>query len=364
MKICLIDVTPSHYRYEIFSLMNKEFDIEFYFGDIMPSIKSLDLDKLLGFKGIIPIKKMGRLYRYVGLQSLLKAEYSHYILDGDFRCLSSWRFLLHAYFIKNKKTYVWTHAWYGRENLIKRLVKKFFFKLTDGIFVYGDYAKNLMIKEGFNPSKLFVVHNSLAYDQQLKIRKRLAPSNIYKNYFNNDDPNLIFIGRLTPVKKLDMILYAINILKMRNVNCNMTYIGDGTEKSELIKLVESLDLKDKVRFYGACYDETINAELIYNADLCISPGNIGLTAIHAMTFGTPVITHNNFPNQMPEFEIIKPNITGCFYEYGNVESLAETIKDWLESHTDRDAVRKYCYKEIDENWNPHFQLKVFKQVFN
>lgn len=38
-----------------------------------------------------------------------------------------------------------------------------------------------------------------------------------------------------------------------------------------------------VWFYGSCYDEQTNAELIYNADMCVAPGNVGLTAIHAMT---------------------------------------------------------------------------------
>lgn len=67
-----------------------------------------------------------------------------------------------------------------------------------------------------------------------------------------------------------------------------------------------------VWFYGSCYDEQTNAELIYNADMCVAPGNVGLTAIHAMTFGCPVITHSDFKWQMPEFEAIHPGKTGDF----------------------------------------------------
>lgn len=56
----------------------------------------------------------------------------------------------------------------------------------------------------------------------------------------------------------------------------------------------------------------VNAELIYNADLCVAPGNIGLTAMHAMMFGCPCISHNDFSWQMPEFEAIVPYKTGNF----------------------------------------------------
>ena len=58
--------------------------------------------------------------------------------------------------------------------------------------------------------------------------------------------------------------------------------------------MENLNLQDQIWFYGACYDESKLGELIFNADLCVSPGNVGLTAVHSMGYGTPVITHNNF----------------------------------------------------------------------
>lgn len=117
-------------------------------------------------------------------------------------------------------------------------------------------------------------------------------------------------------------------------------------------------------FYGACYDEKPNAELIYNADLCVAPGNVGLTAMHTMVFGTPVISHNDFKWQMPEFEAIHPNETGDFFEYKNTESLASTISNWFSVHkSDRAEVRRFCYHEIDTQWNPNFQIKVIRKLF-
>ena len=223
-----------------------------------------------------------------------------------------------------------------------------------------------MLKEqGFKENRLFVIHNSLSYDVQLKLRKSMHRSSIYRNHFGNDYPVIIFIGRLTPVKQLDMLIDAVKRLKVQNRECNLALIGDGSMRHDLEMRVKDLVIEDNVWFYGACYDETVNAELIYNADLCVSPGNVGLTAIHSLMFGTPVITHDDFAYQMPEFEAIQKDETGDFFSHGQVESLVGTIYKWLDEKADkREEVRLACFKEIDGQWNPQFQMKVIKSVLN
>ena len=80
-------------------------------------------------------------------------------------------------------------------------------------------------------------------------------------------------------------------------------------------------LNQNVCFFGPCYDEFEIGMLIYNAALCVSPGNVGLTAIHSLSYGTPVISHNDFKHQMPEFEAIVPGETGAFFIANDLNSL-------------------------------------------
>ncbi|MEZ4897633.1 MAG: hypothetical protein R2806_12390 [Saprospiraceae bacterium] len=61
----------------------------------------------------------------------------------------------------------------------------------------------------------------------------------------------------------------------------------------------------------------------YNSAVCVSPGNIGLTGVHSMSFGCPVISHNNFVEQMPEFEIIREGETGYFFQQNNILDLGK-----------------------------------------
>lgn len=364
MKLCIIYNFAQHYRTEIFKSISEEFDCDWLFGDSMSDVKKMDYFILQGNVKETHTKRLfGRWYWQPGVIRKLTKNYTHYILLGETRALSTWLFcLLSCLFYPRKRVYFWSHGWYGKETALEKFIKKILFSLPNGgIFLYGNYARKLMIREGFNPDKLFVIHNSLAYSKQLKIRTALSHTNLFHEHFGNDNPNLIFIGRMTKIKRLNQLVEALSILKRKGFVCNLVIVGDGIERETLHGCVEEKGLQNNVWFYGACYDEQENAQLIYNADLCVSPGNVGLTAIHSMMFGCPVITHNNFPYQMPEFEAIRPGMTGDFFEYGNVDSLADCIKNWLVTHqSNREEIRENCQKEIDAQWTPNYQLRILK----
>jgi glycosyltransferase involved in cell wall biosynthesis len=136
-------------------------------------------------------------------------------------------------------------------------------------------------------------------------------------------------------------------------------IGDGDVKEDLESLAKKLVVD--AYFFGACYEEEKISEFMSNAGLCVSPGNVGLTSIHAMSYGIPVCTNDDFKNQMPEFEAIKPWETGCFFEKEK-ENLAEIISKWFERSPSREKVRTNCYDVVDNFYNPNMQLEVLRKA--
>lgn len=366
MKVLYLDNVASHYRKAIFLLMDQTFDIDYLFGASLGDIKQMDTSLLRGHVEKTRTRKLiGGWNWQPGLLRKLFKAYDRYILIGESRALATWVFCILACLIgKREKVFFWTHGWYGKETGIEKRLKKFYFRLAGGgIFLYGNYARELMIKEGFNPDKLYVIHNSLDYDAQLPIRQQLRPKPIYQDHFGNDNHNIVFIGRLTKVKRFDLLIDAVSILKQNGTHVNVTFIGDGVEREHMEQMVAEKDIKEQIWFYGACYDEKTNAEMIYNADLCVSPGNIGLTAMHVMMFGCPAISNDDFSHQMPEFEAIQDGVTGAFFQVGDSDSLAEAISKWFMTHgKKREEIRRACYKEIDEQWTPHFQIDVLKKI--
>lgn len=365
-KICYITNVASHYRREVLGLMDKHLNCDFVLGDkVVADIKTFDTSKFRNNVEIVHnvLDKDGAVIWQRGVLKYLFRRYDAYIVIDDIVCLSNWVFMILA-FLMGKKTFMWSHGYYGKETRLKKIIKWPFYHMATRIITYGNYSREVMIKEGYSPEKISVLHNSLAYSEQLKVRNDDLKSTIYLEHFGNNNPNLIFIGRLKPIKKLDMIIEAMALLRDRQFYTNLTFIGDGEERTKLDYLSKNYGLENNVWFYGACYEERQNAELVYNADLCVAPGNIGLTAMHVLMFGCPAITHNDFTHQMPEFESIHPGVTGDFFEYDSVSSLADMIFKWFSADKDREQIRKDCFNEIDTQWTPTFQYNAIAQSIN
>lgn len=361
MKICFINRSSIHYREEIYKLLDSELNVDFYFGDGRPGgIKPVNEALLKNRKDQLHNINLGKFYWQKGLLKFLGSDYDIVITPLDTYCINSWLFTMLAPLF-GKKIFWWTHGAYGNEGKFKKLLLRWKIRHCYKVLLYGHYAEQILIKYGVDPNKLDVIYNSLSYDKQVELRS-ICQDDLYFNHFNNSNSNLVFTGRLTKVKKLNQILEAMNILKQNGLDCNLTLVGDGEERDYLEQIASSLNLSDNVWFYGACYDETQLSKLIFNADICVSPGNVGLTAMHAMAFGTPVISHDTYAEQMPEFEAIVPDKTGNFFEKDNVNSLANSIERWLKANYNREDIRKACFSVIDTKYNPYNQISIFKRL--
>lgn len=363
-QICCIFNSGPHYRLAIYRLMTNKLNCSFYFckntfGE--KGIKQISQEQLKSTYTTRCISFFSQFYFQSGVIGLLFKHHT-FIIGGMVNSLSDWLILVLGKLL-GKNVYIWTHGWYGKESVSKRLIKKRFYNLAKGIFLYGEYAKSLMILNGFDESKLHIIYNSLDHEYHEKLLPSIENKKYYQRLFGNTYPVIIFTGRLTKGKRLNLLLEALKLLIDTRYYCNILFVGKGEELENLELLTCKLKLNSFVHFYGETYDEKELANLIYNASVTVSPGNVGLTAIHSLSFGTPVITHDNFNQQMPEFEAIKPGKTGDFFVYNNVESLVSTIKNWIYK-TDRDDIREECLSEIRKCWNPDYQIRLLKSVID
>lgn len=364
-KVCCIFNLAPHYRAPIYHLMDRELGCDFYFGDKVDApIKLMDYKSLKGFKAVLRNTKVlsSNYWWQKGAVKLLIKPYRKYIITGSPNVLSNWIILILAK-VLGKKVYAWTHGMKGNRSPKRTLFEKLFYSLCYKILLYGNYSKKVMKSKGFDDNKLVTIYNSLDHTAQLNIRDRVSVDSIYNKHFGNSFPIVIYIGRIQKSKKLGLLVEAIKQLNEQNEPCNLVFIGKSVDGNELISQVSNLNLENFTWFYGPCYDEMKIGNLIHNADVCVSPGPVGLTAIHSMSFGTPVITNDLFNLQMPEFEVIEEGKNGAFFKNDDLQDLVEKISNWIALNTlEREATRKYCYNTIDNNWNPNNQIKILKSA--
>ena len=284
------------------------------------------------------------------------------VILGDMNVISNWIATL-ILKVRGRKVVFWGHGISGGEGRAKLFLRLIFLRLADWNLVYGKWAKRMLVKHGFPASRVTVVFNSLDYDRQKSHRTHSVDPSYYRDtgwFTDSDLPVLLFIGRLTRQKKLDQLIDAVIALNADGPRVNLVIVGSGIERDSLEE--QANNCQGYTHFFGPCYDEEILAKLIANADLCVSPGEIGLTAIHCLSYGTPVCTHGNFSEQGPEVEAIVEGETGVFFDQTS-RGLRLAIEDWISRNQDRVQLRKKCYRIVDELYNPQNQCRIFGQVF-
>ena len=266
--------------------------------------------------------------------------------------------------LRNKKTILWTHGLYGNESHIKRWLRILFYSIGNKYLLYEQRGGELMIKAGFDVSKIFVIYNSLDYELQKKYFEDYQKNNIKRKFtfFKNSKlKTIIYLGRLTSVKKIDLLIKSLNKLNSNIVKFNLLIIGEGPQKSLLKKISKEGLEKGWIYFYGKTYDESELSKLIYSSDLMVSPGNTGLNAVHALSYGIPVATHNNFNKQMPEAAIIEDQKTGFFFNENDSDDLSFNIELWFSKfNVNTTPVERRGI--IDEKYNPEYQVKIILEA--
>jgi glycosyltransferase involved in cell wall biosynthesis len=139
--------------------------------------------------------------------------------------------------------------------------------------------------------------------------------------------SLITIGRLIPSKGHDFLLNVLKIILSKNVRSNLTIIGDGPEKDNLLNKAKKLKISENINFIGiTMHPETF----LKDADLYLHSSYyepFGLVILEAMASGLPVICTDGKGNR----ELIKDGINGYMLEERNANEFANKIMTLIKS---------------------------------
>ena len=366
-----------HYRSSLWSILLNDTHWEmhiFYSDDFNSGVKKIDLsneefatkqDRFHKFKSF-RWKGKKEFWQNGVIKKCFKSDFQHAVFLGEISRISTWISVIICS-LRGIHVTFWGHGLYGNESRLRLMIKKLLFRMAHTHLLYERRAKELMIEEGFSKDKLYVFFNSLDYETHKSLYHKLIKvdkEEVFPFFINNTLPVIIFIGRLTPVKKLDLLLEAINSINEETPKINLIIIGDGPERKDLeVKGISGIE-NQWLHFTGACYDEEEIGKYLSKSELCVSPGNVGLTAVHSLSFGTPVCTHGNMSNQMPEAGAIQDGYNGFFFKENDIEDLKKKIIDWFSNNYDRNIVRNRSTEIIHKYYNPHYQRLVFERIIN
>jgi glycosyltransferase involved in cell wall biosynthesis len=158
-------------------------------------------------------------------------------------------------------------------------------------------------------------------------------------------------GRQTPYKRIDLAVEACTRLKLP-----LTVIGNGPEHDRLTAMAGS-----SVRFLNKVSDAEM-AHHFHLAKAFIFPNldDFGITAVEALSAGTPVIAYK----AGGALDYIKEGKTGSFFDEQTAESLMTTLKAFNTQDFNARDVRRAAGKYSAEQFHSKMRNYVSKLVAN
>lgn len=326
-KILIIYNYILHYRKPFFNELAKKYDVTvLHSGE--HSVNESDSYKEL----ITPVKSLGPFFIQQGvIKEVLRPEYDVVISLFDVRWITILLFLLFR--DKNKFHILWG-AWVT-ESFIANKLRGFFLKRADANVFYTYEAEKGFSYLNIPKHKMFVANNTF------DVGKRV------KSFENEVKNRILFVGSLDARKENTVLIKAFsNILSNISDDISLTFVGSGSEKETLLRLVEDLNINNRVQFLGRINDTGILKEYYKEAIVSVSYGQAGLAVLQSMGYGVPFLTKINAISG-GEKSNIKTGINSVFCE-DNQSSLEENLSELCNDIIYSRRLGKCAYEYYEE----------------
>ena len=163
-------------------------------------------------------------------------------------------------------------------------------RLADRVVVVNTEVERLLIELGVPKRQIVLIPHGVdtSYYRPPSTEERLASREGLE--LPADKTLVLFVGRLVPIKGLDVLLRAWALLPTNvRTGATLLLVGDGEEREMLLSMVESLGLEESVVLVG---EKQAVRDFYWAADLFVLPSRsegMSLALNEAMACGLPVI---------------------------------------------------------------------------
>jgi len=223
---------------------------------------------------------------------------------------------------------------------------QWFYGQLDTVFVNSEEYRRSWIARGFAPEKLKILPRGL--DTAMFSPERRDPAFWRKFGEKNGAVHLLYVGRISKEKDLDVLAQAYRQLRDEGLPIQLYLVGDGPY---LETLNEALP---EAVFTGYLRGKEL-ATAYASADVFVFPSTtdtFGNVVIEAQASGIPVIVSDTGGPK----ELVKANVNGVVTKSHDVEDLMQAIRDLVNDKGKRDRMSRHARQaEVDRSWPGAFR---------
>ena len=265
-------------------------------------------------------------------------------------------------------------AKYGKRNFSSRInlfLINNLYKYSDILIFKAKAMKDEYVHSFKLNNKNIVINNPIDLEiiQELKNN-----SNNCKFNFNNNKKYILSIGRFHKDKRQIDLIDAFKIVSKKYIDVEIIFLGDGTEKDYLTKLVQEYKLDNKIHFLGNVENPFYYLSKVYLYISTSTSEGFPNTLVEAMSCQVPVIftdcrtgpreildPKNNSNNLLKKkLEKVK---YGILVPERNITEISNAIEIYLDNNEVYLSYKKKIFKRAKEFSKEKIILK-YKKVLN
>jgi len=221
-----------------------------------------------------------------------------------------------------------------------------FYGQLDSVFVNSEEYRRSWIRRGFAPEKLKILPRGL--DTTLFTPEHRDPAFWQKFGEQNGAVHLLYVGRISKEKDLDVLAQAYRRLRDEGLPIQLYLVGDGPYLQALHEAIP------EAIFTGYLRGKELAAAYA-SADVFVFPSTtdtFGNVVIEAQASGVPVIVSDTGGPK----ELVEANVNGVVTKSHDVEDLARAIRDLVNDKRKRDQMSRQARQAvIDRSWPGAFR---------
>lgn len=228
---------------------------------------------------------------------------------------------------------------------------------SDVVIVISDYEKELIYKWGYKPRCVQKITPGVDIEEFDAVKH-----DIYDKYGFKDKIKILYAGRLSKSKGIDVLVKAFGILAKKIPNAELVIVGpDFGEKDNLNKLATGLNISPRVHFL----DKLSRNDLVSafkGADIFVLPSRyeaFGIVLIEAMAAKVPVVAARN--SAIPY--VVKDGVTGVLFQTDNYEDLAGKLMNLLKNDAEKERLVKNGFREVINNYSWENAIDKIEEIY-
>lgn len=226
-------------------------------------------------------------------------------------------------------------------------------RLADGCLFYGAEGAARFAALGVPREKLFTAWNSVDTAGIERLRRETAGAGRHR---------ILSIGRLIAPKKNDLLLRAFAQARAAlPPETRLTLVGEGPERADLEALAARLGITARVEFAGSLYGQEELAPYFNTSWVSVSAGYVGLSAIHSLAYGVPMLAARGEPHS-PEIAAIEPEVNARFFPSDDPAGLASALTALAADPDKRAAMSAAAICTVRERFSIGAMVGAFEEA--